>query len=271
MPYRAGPASRAHRVRMPAGSRAVAACVGPFARDQWERMTTARHAPDKRYPQRHSTKMYLHEKERHMAYVTVGTENSGSIDIYYEDHGSGSPVVLIHGYPLSGRAWEKQERVLLAAGYRVITYDRRGLRQVQPADVGLRLRHLRRRPQHAAGALDLRDVVLVGYSMGTGEVTRYLGAYGSARVAQGGAARPDPAVPAQDRRQPRGRGRRVFEGIKAAIVADRPRLHEDIPRQLLQRRRARRHPHQRPGLAGQLQRRRRRVGQRARRLRRRRG
>jgi non-heme chloroperoxidase len=68
-----------------------------------------------------------------MSRITVGTENGGSIEIHHEDHGSGRPVVLIHGYPLHGNSWERQERVLLAAGYQVITYDRRGFgRSSQP-------------------------------------------------------------------------------------------------------------------------------------------
>jgi non-heme chloroperoxidase len=119
-----------------------------------------------------------------MPYIKVGQENSGSIELYYEDHGAGQPVVLIHGYPLSGRAWDKQAAVLLDAGHRVITYDRRGFgHSSQPttgydydtfaADLNTLLEHL-----------DLRDAVLAGHSMGTGEVTRYLGRFGSARVAK---------------------------------------------------------------------------------------
>jgi pimeloyl-ACP methyl ester carboxylesterase len=120
-----------------------------------------------------------------MPTVTVGTENSSEIEIYYEDHGAGQPVVLIHGYPLSGRAWDKQVPALLDAGYRVITYDRRGFgKSSQPAtgydydtfaaDLNVLLEYL-----------DLRGAVLAGHSMGTGEVTRYLARYGSARVASG--------------------------------------------------------------------------------------
>ena len=119
-----------------------------------------------------------------MPRITVGTQNSAPIEIHYEDHGSGQPIVLIHGYPLNGNSWERQERALLAAGYRVITYDRRGFgRSSQPtvgydydtfaADLSTLLEHL-----------DLHDVVLGGFSMGTGEVTRYLGRYGSARVSK---------------------------------------------------------------------------------------
>src|ERR1700704_2413581 len=119
-----------------------------------------------------------------MPRITVGTENGSPIEIHYEDHGSGQPVVLIHGYPLNANSWEPQERELLAAGYRCVSYDRRGFgRSSQPtvgydydtfaADLSALLEHL-----------DLRDVVLCGFSMGTGEVPRSLAAYGSARVRQ---------------------------------------------------------------------------------------
>jgi non-heme chloroperoxidase len=157
-----------------------------------------------------------------MPFVTVGQENTGSIDIYYEDHGSGLPVVLIHGYPLNGHSWEKQERVLLEEGYRVITYDRRGFgRSSQPvigydydtfaADLNTLLDHL-----------DVPEVVLVGFSMGTGEVTRYLGTYGSARVSKAVLMGAIPPFLLKTDDNPEGVDRSVFEGIKAAVVADRP-------------------------------------------------
>ena len=143
-----------------------------------------------------------------MPRLTVGGQNGADIQIHFEDHGSGPPVVLIHGYPLDGNSWERQERALLAAGYRVISYDRRGFgRSSQPtvgydydtfaADLNALLDHL---------ALD--DVALVGFSMGTGEVTRYIGRLRHRSCALRRAARRDPAVPAEDRRQPRGRRRR---------------------------------------------------------------
>jgi len=139
-----------------------------------------------------------------MPRVTVGTENSAAIDIHYEDHGSGQPVVLIHGYPLNGASWEKQERVLLQAGYRVITYDRRGFGKSSQPTVGYDYDTFAADLHALLEHLELNDVVLVGFSMGTGEVARYLGSYGSARVAEGGAHGSDPAVPAQDRRHPEG-------------------------------------------------------------------
>ncbi|HUD78439.1 MAG TPA: alpha/beta hydrolase [Streptosporangiaceae bacterium] len=120
-----------------------------------------------------------------MPYVKVGQENSGSIDIYYEDHGSGQPVVLIHGYPLSSRAWDKQVPVLLDDGRRVITYDRRGFGNSSQPVSGYDYDTFASDLHTLLETLDLRDAVLVGHSMGTGEVTRYLGRFGSARVAKG--------------------------------------------------------------------------------------
>jgi non-heme chloroperoxidase len=157
-----------------------------------------------------------------MPTVTVGQENSADIEIYYEDHGAGQPVVLIHGYPLSGRAWDKQVPALLDAGYRVITYDRRGFGQSsQPvtgydydtfaADLHALLEHL-----------DLRDAVLVGHSMGTGEVTRYLGRYGSARVAKGVLVAPIPPYLLQTGDNPEGVPLSLFDGFAAAARADTP-------------------------------------------------
>src|ERR1700745_3185488 len=120
-----------------------------------------------------------------MPFFSVGTENSGLIELHYEDHGAGTPVVLIHGYPLSGRAWDKQVPVLLEAGCRVITYDRRGFGQSSQPPTGYGYDTFAADLPPPMSLLDLRDAVIVGHSMGTGEVTRYLGSYGSARVAKG--------------------------------------------------------------------------------------
>jgi non-heme chloroperoxidase len=110
-----------------------------------------------------------------MPYIKVGQENSGSIDLYYEDHGSGRPVVLIHGYPLSGRAWDKQVPVLLEHGHRVITYDRRGFGKSSQPTTGYDYDTFANDLHTLLHTLGLREVTLVGHSMGTGEVTRYLG------------------------------------------------------------------------------------------------
>lgn len=119
-----------------------------------------------------------------MAFITVGTENSTSIDLYYEDHGSGQPVVLIHGFPLNGRSWEKQTPALLAAGYRVIAYDRRGFGLSSQPTTGYDYDTFAADLDKLLTHLDLREVTLVGFSMGGGEVVRYVGTYGTDRVAK---------------------------------------------------------------------------------------
>lgn len=157
-----------------------------------------------------------------MPYVTVGQENSGSIDLYYEDHGTGTPVVLIHGYPLNGHSWEKQERVLLEAGYRVITYDRRGFGASSQPTIGYDYDTFAADLHALVEKLNLRDMVLVGFSMGTGEVTRYLGTYGSARVRKAVLVAPIPPFLLKTADNPEGVDQSVFDGIMAAIITDRP-------------------------------------------------
>ena len=157
-----------------------------------------------------------------MGMIKVGQENSTPIDLYYEDHGSGPPVVLIHGWPLSGASWEKQTAALLASGRRVITYDRRGFGRSSKPAVGYNYDTFAADLDAVLRALDLTDVSLVGFSMGTGEVTRYIGKYGTARVRKAvliGTLGPY-LVKTDD--NPEGVDRSTFEGIKAAIEADRP-------------------------------------------------
>jgi len=101
-----------------------------------------------------------------MPYITVGKENSGSIELYYEDHGSGRPVVLIHGYPLSGRAWDKQVPVLLEHGRRVITYDRRGFGKSSQPTTGYDYDTFANDLHTLLQTLDLRDVTLVAQDWG---------------------------------------------------------------------------------------------------------
>jgi non-heme chloroperoxidase len=163
-----------------------------------------------------------------MASITVGQENSTPIEIHYEDHGSGQPVVLIHGYPLNGASWEKQERVLLGAGYRVITYDRRGFGKSSQPTVGYDYDTFAADLNTLLEHLDLNDVVLVGFSMGTGEVTRYLGTYGSARVAKAALLGAIPPFLLKTEDNPEGVDQAVFDGIKAAVVADRPAYFKDF-------------------------------------------
>jgi non-heme chloroperoxidase len=156
-----------------------------------------------------------------MPYVNVGQENSGPIDIYYEDHGSGMPVVLIHGYPLNGASWEKQAAALLQAGYRVITYDRRGFGKSSQPSVGYEYDTFAADLDALMTKLDLRGAVIGGFSMGTGEVTRYLSTYGSERVSKAALFGPIPPFLLKTPDNPEGVDQSVFDGIKAAIVADR--------------------------------------------------
>ena len=119
-----------------------------------------------------------------MSTVTVGTDNGTPVELHYEDYGTGKPVVLIHGWPLSARSWESQVPALVEAGHRVVAYDRRGFgTSSQPwggydydtfaADLNALMEHL-----------DLKEATLVGFSMGGGEVVRYISKYGTARVAK---------------------------------------------------------------------------------------
>jgi non-heme chloroperoxidase len=157
-----------------------------------------------------------------MPRITVGQENSGSIELYYEDHGTGKPVVLIHGWPLSGRSWEKQVPVLLEAGHRVITYDRRGFGESSRPAFGYDYDTFAEDLHSLMTELDLREVTLVGFSMGGGEVARYIGTYGTERVSKAVfmAAVPPYLLKTSDNES--GVDGAVFEGIKKAISADRP-------------------------------------------------
>jgi len=156
-----------------------------------------------------------------MATITVGTENSTDIELYYEDHGAGQPVVLIHGYPLDGHSWEQQTAALLDAGYRVVTYDRRGFGRSSKVTTGYDYDTFAADLDALLRALDLRDVVLVGFSMGTGEVARYLGTYGSERVAKAAfLGSLEPYLLRTDD-NPTGLPQDAFDGIVSAARADR--------------------------------------------------
>jgi non-heme chloroperoxidase len=157
-----------------------------------------------------------------MGHVTVGTENSTAIELYYEDHGEGQPVVLIHGFPLDGASWERQIPALLKAGHRVITYDRRGFGRSSRPTAGYDYDTFAADLKGLLDALNLRDAVLVGFSMGSGELTRYLGAYGSDRVAKAALLGPVPPFLLRTDDNPDGVEQSVFDGIMDGIVADRP-------------------------------------------------
>jgi len=156
-----------------------------------------------------------------MPYVTVGKENSGDIELWYEDHGSGQPVVLIHGYPLSGVSWEKQVPVLLDAGYRVITYDRRGFVKSSQPTVGYNYDTFAEDLHKLVTQLKLRDFTLAGFSMGGGEVARYFGKYGSKGVSKAVIISGVPPYLLKTAENPEGVDASVFDGIQKAVAADR--------------------------------------------------
>jgi len=163
-----------------------------------------------------------------MAFVNVGTENSTSIDLYYEDHGSGQPVVLVHGYPLNGASWEKQTAALLGAGYRVITYDRRGFGRSSQPTTGYDYDTFAEDLRKLVRKLELRDFVLAGFSMGGGEVARYIGKFGSQGVTKAVFASSVPPYLLKASDNPEGVDLGVFQGIEKAIAADRYAFFTDF-------------------------------------------
>src|SRR5947208_8627735 len=163
-----------------------------------------------------------------MSYVTVGKENSSKIDLYYEDHGSGQPVVLIHGYPLSGASWEKQVPVLLSAGHRIITSDRRGFGKSSQPTTGYNYDTFAEDLHKLITHLELREFALVGFSMGGGEVARYLGKYGAKGVSKAVIISGVPPFLLKTPDNPEGVDGSVFEGIQKAIVADRYAFFTDF-------------------------------------------
>jgi pimeloyl-ACP methyl ester carboxylesterase len=163
-----------------------------------------------------------------MPYVTVGKENSGNIEIHYEDHGSGKPVVLIHGYPLNVQAWEKQEAALLGAGYRVITYDRRGFGKSSQPSTGYDYDTFAEDLQKLVTKLELQNFALAGHSMGGGEVARYLGKYGTKNVSRAAIISGVPPYLLKTSENPEGVDGSVFAGIKKAVAADRPAFFTDF-------------------------------------------
>jgi non-heme chloroperoxidase len=163
-----------------------------------------------------------------MPTIAVGSENGHLIDLYYEDHGSGTPVVLVHGYPLSGHSWEKQQQALLAAGYRVIAYDRRGFGWSSKTTSGYDYDTFTSDLNTLMTKLNIRDAMLVGFSMGTGEVTRYLARYGSDRVRKAVLLASIPPFLLKTGDNPEGVDNSVFDGIKSAIQADRYAYFKDF-------------------------------------------
>ncbi len=163
-----------------------------------------------------------------MAYINVGKENSTDIDLYYEDHGSGDPVILIHGYPLNSTSWEKQVPVLLAAGCRVITYDRRGFGKSSQPTTGYNYDTFAEDLHKLVTKLKLKSFSLVGFSMGGGEVARYIGKYGSKGVTKTVIIGGIPPFLLKSTDNPEGVDASVFEGIQKAVATDRYAFFTDF-------------------------------------------
>ncbi|APU15890.1 MULTISPECIES: alpha/beta fold hydrolase [Actinoalloteichus] len=157
-----------------------------------------------------------------MPRLTVGRENETDIELYYEDHGSGSPVVLIHGFPLDGHSWERQAAVLLAAGFRVITYDRRGFGQSSQPTTGYDYDTFAADLNVLLERLNLTAAALVGFSMGTGEVARYIATYGSDRVSKAAfIASLEPYLLKTDDNPDGAAPLEFFEDVSRQVAADR--------------------------------------------------
>ncbi|GAA1763241.1 alpha/beta hydrolase [Streptomonospora arabica] len=157
-----------------------------------------------------------------MGRIKVGSENSADIELHYEDKGSGRPVVLIHGFPLDGNSWEGQVPALLDAGYRVLTYDRRGFGRSGQPSTGYDYDTFAADLNTIMETLDLRGAVLVGFSMGTGEVARYLSSYGSARVAKAAfLASLEPFLAITEDNPDGAAPMSFFEGVSASVKEDR--------------------------------------------------
>ena len=156
-----------------------------------------------------------------MPFIKVGKENSADIELYYEDHGSGDAVVLIHGYPLSGASWEKPVPSLLAAGHRVITYDRRGFGKSSQPSMGYNYDTFAEDLHHVVTKLKLNNFALVGFSMGGGEVARFIGKYGSKNISKAVIIGGVPPYLLKTADNLEGVESSVFQGIQNAITADR--------------------------------------------------
>lgn len=156
-----------------------------------------------------------------MAFIKVAEQNEGPIGLYFTDHGKGQPVVLIHGWPLSSRSWEKQEGMLLSNGYRVISYDRRGFGESSKPIDGYDYDTFAADLDVLVTTLDLHDAILVGFSMGAGEVARYLRNYGSSRISRAVIISGITPAMLKSEDNPEGVDRSVFDGIQEKILNDR--------------------------------------------------
>ncbi|MFJ5110000.1 alpha/beta fold hydrolase [Streptomyces sp. NPDC088551] len=159
-----------------------------------------------------------------MPFITAkdGTE------IFYKDWGSGQPVVFSHGWPLTADAWDPQLKLMADNGFRAIAHDRRGGGRSGQTWDGNNLDTYADDLASLIEALDLRDAVLVGHSTGGGEVTRYLGTYGSGRVAKAVLLSAIPPLMLKTDANPEGLPIEVFDEIRAGVARDRSQFYQDL-------------------------------------------
>ncbi len=163
-----------------------------------------------------------------MSYITVGKENPGNIDIYYKDWGAGQPVVFSHGWPLSSDSWEAQMLYLADHGFRCIAHDRRGHgRSSQPWN-GNEMDTYADDLAKLIEILDLKDATLIGFSTGGGEVARYIGRHGTARLAKAALISAVPPLMLKTEQNPDGLPIEVFDGLRTGSLADRSQLYRDL-------------------------------------------
>ena len=163
-----------------------------------------------------------------MPYIKVGEENSGDVNIYYKDWGSGQPVVFSHGWPLTADAWDGQLLFFAQRGYRAIAHDRRGHGRSTQASSNNDMNSYADDLAAVIEALNLRDAVLVGHSTGGGEVTRYIGRHGSKRVAKVVLLAAVPPIMLRSAANPEGLAMDVFDGLRAGVMRDRSQFYRDL-------------------------------------------
>lgn len=157
-----------------------------------------------------------------MHYIEVGKENAATIDLHYQDYGTGKPAILLHGWPLSEASWENQIPVLLANGYRVIAYGRRGFGESSKPATGYNYDTFADDLHHIITKLNLKDITLIGFSMGTGEVARYISTYGDERIEK--AVFISGILPAlvKAENNPEGIDKQIFDDMIKECIEDRP-------------------------------------------------
>lgn len=154
-------------------------------------------------------------------FKTSSIENRENIKLYYEDYGTGDPVILIHGWPLSAQMWEYQTQVLVEAGHRVIAYDRRGFGRSDKPWSGYDYDTLAKDLNDLITGLDLKNITIVGFSMGGGEVSRYIGNYGTSKLKKAALISSVAAFILKTDDNPDGVPQETFDEFKAAVRKDR--------------------------------------------------